>query len=94
MTEPIIIDGVDVNEHCKNCFELQQENEKLKEQLSAQGLIEIYEKNKRYKQALDDIKKDCKFVVENEEWFGSYEAKRSQRFLNIISKAKGGENVG
>jgi hypothetical protein len=82
-----------MSEYCKNCEALQQENEKLKEQLelnTANAVVVDYATRlHEYKQALEEIEEVAKDITEKDCYENS-DAKAS-KILDIISKAKGGE---
>lgn len=98
-----------MSEYCKNCEALQQENEKLKEQLelnTANAVVVDYATRlHEYKQALDEIEKITKCSVDQDccecplctlcEELCINEDNLQRIILDIISKAKGeGNNEG
>ena len=52
-----------------------------------------YNAGLKYKQTLEAIEKECKFVIDNRECYDLREADRCELILNLINKAKGEGNV-
>lgn len=51
-----------------------------------------YNAGLKYKQTLETIGKECKFVIDNRECYDLREADRCELILNLINKAKGSNN--